>query len=112
MKKSPLKIVAERFDNKEGLVAAVRELATDDLWLDRVNEDMGLEHVSNRKLLHLHGVLSAVKDQFGGRSGLIDEILRLEKREKDEGFRARLEGWPTPRLWDAYGASAKNGAAA
>ena len=102
MKKSPLQIVNERFENKEGLVAAVRELAEGDLWLDRVNEDMGLEHVSNRKLLHLHEVLSQVKEKFGSRDALIGEIAKLEKREKDEGYRARLEAWPTPRLWDRY----------
>lgn len=106
MKKSPLQIVTDRFETKEGLVAAVRELAKGDLWLDRVNEDMGLEHVSNKKLLHLHEVLTEVKEKFGSRSALIDEIAKLEKRDKDEGYRSRLESWPTPRLYDRYRARA------
>lgn len=111
MKKTPLQIVEERFKNKEGLVEAVRKLATDDLWIDRVNEGKGLEHVSNRKLLRLHDVLSRVKDQFGSRSALIDAILKAEKREKDAGYRSRFERWPTPRLWDRYRAASKGAGA-
>ncbi len=102
MKKTPLQIVKERFTDKEGLVKAVRELATDDLWLDRTNEDEGLERVSNQKLLRLHAILSQVKQEFGSRGALIDAILKAENREKDAGYRTRFERWPTPRLWDLY----------
>lgn len=107
MKKTPLQIVKERFNDKAGLVAAVQKLATDDLWLDRVNEDKGLDHVANDKLLKLHDTLTKVKDGFGSRSGLIDAILKAEKRDKDEGYRNRFETWSTPRLWDHYRAAQK-----
>ena len=110
MKKTPLAIVKERFKDKEGLVSAVKELVTDDLWLER-DGGKGLEHVSNQKLLRLHEILTQVKSQFGSRKALIDEIAKLEKRNKDEGYVARFERWPTPRLWDHYN-SAKNRAEA
>lgn len=100
MPKSPLALVKERFTNKEGLVAAVKALATDDLWNGRrLNEDKGLDHVSNKKLLHLHDVLSAVKSKHGSRAKLIDALLESEKRNKDAGYRARLETRSTPELW-------------
>ncbi len=104
--KSPLTIVKERFGNdpkeaKAKLVAAVRAFG-DDLFVDRLNEDKGLERVSNAKLLHLEEVLTAVKEQFGTRAKLVDGILEAEGRAKDADYRAHFDGWPTPRLWDHY----------
>jgi hypothetical protein len=107
MKKPPVAQVKAQFDTKEKLVAAVKKLATDDLWLDRVSEVKGLEKVSNAKLLRLHAVLSAVKADFGSRAKLIDAILALEKRSKDTGYRARLEGYPAPRLLDLHRAASR-----
>jgi hypothetical protein len=98
MLKSPLAIVAERFKNKAALIDAVKALATDDLWIDRVNDDKGLPHISNRKLIHLHDVLSQVKKDFGSRHKLIDAILASDKRDKDAGYRVRLEKQSTPTL--------------
>lgn len=107
MKSSPLAQVKERFTDKAGLVKAVQALATEELWLGRVNEDKGLDAVSNRKLLHLHAVLSEVQKSYGSRAGLIEALLKAEKREKDTGFKTRLEKWPTPRLLDAMSAVKK-----
>jgi hypothetical protein len=107
MNKSPLSIVKERFQDKEGLIKAVKELATEELWTDRVDNDKGLDSVSNKKLLHLHTVLSQVKQEFGSRSKLIDAIITQEKRTKDEGYQARLSRFSTPRLYDQYRASKK-----
>ena len=108
MKSSPLTQVKDRFKDKPGLLAAVRELCTDDLWIGRLEEHKGLDCVSNRKLLHLHAVLSEVKSKYKTRAGVIDSILKAEKREKDTGYRARLEGQPTPRLLDHARATQKN----
>jgi hypothetical protein len=102
MQKSPLQQVKERFTDKAGLVSAVKELVKDDLWADRLNEDKGLELISNKKLLHLHDVLSTVKKEFGSRDKLIAAILEQENRTKDEGYKARFESWSTPRLLDHY----------
>ncbi len=107
MKSSPLAQVKDRFKDKSGLIAAVRDLCTDDLWVGRLEEHKGLDCVSNRKLLRLHGVLSEVKSKYQTRSGVIDAILKAEKRDKDAGYRSRLEGQPTPRLLDHARACAK-----
>lgn len=107
MKKSPLSHVQQRFESKEKLVEEVQRLATDDLWLDRVNEKKGLGRVSNAKLLRLHDLLSDAKQRFGSREKLIDSILELAKRARDAGYRTRLEGQPLPRLLDEHGALAR-----
>jgi hypothetical protein len=107
MSKSPLAIVKERFQDKEGLLKAVKELASEDLWADRVNDDKGLECVSNAKLLRLHAVLSEVKKAFGSRAKLVDAIAELEKRTKDEGYKDRLGRFSTPRLLDHYKSAKK-----
>lgn len=112
MNKSPLSIVKERFQDKAGLVKAVKELATEELWTDRVDNDKGLDCVSNKKLLHLHDVLTQVKQQFGSRAKLIDAILTQEKRTKDEGYKERLSRFSTPRLLDQYKAGQKRAKAA
>ncbi|HKU37470.1 MAG TPA: hypothetical protein VJR89_04965 [Polyangiales bacterium] len=102
MPKSPLASVTERFKNKDALIEAVKALATDDLWIDRVNDDKGLPRISNRKLLHLHDVLAEVKKEHGSRSKLIDAVLTGSKRGKDAGYRARLEKQSTPTLLAQY----------
>ncbi len=100
--KSPLATVKEKYGDKAKLVAAIEKLAKDDLWLDRKNAGKGLTHVANAKLLRLVDTFSAVKEKFGTRAKLVDAILDLEKRGKDEGYKARLEKFPVPRLWDMY----------
>jgi len=105
--KSPLARVKEQFGDKEKLVAAVEKLGGDDLWVARTNENKGLAHVSNAKLLRLHSVLSEVKEKFGTRAKLVDAILELEKRTKDAGYKERLSAWPVPRLYDTYRSTAK-----
>jgi hypothetical protein len=107
MRKSPHQIVKERFNDKESLVKAVRDLGESGLWIDRLNDDKGLEMVSNRKLLHLHDLLVQVKERFGSRAKLIDALLEQENRGKDEGFRTRLEKYGTPRLWEMLQAAEK-----
>ncbi|MDQ3032302.1 MAG: hypothetical protein M3Y87_07805 [Myxococcota bacterium] len=105
-KGSPLAQVKERFTDKDGLVAAVKDLAQGDLWIDRADEDKGLGCVSNKKLLRLHEVLTQVKSEFGSRDKLIGAILETEKR-KDEGYKTRLERLSTPRLMDSLRAARK-----
>jgi hypothetical protein len=107
MSKSPLSIVKERFGDdpkkaKEKLVAAVKKVAGKDLWVRRLNEEKGLEHVSNRKLLHLEQVFEAVSKAVGSRDKLIGEIAKLQGRSKDEDYKTRLAGESTPSLWDRY----------
>ncbi|MBN2192453.1 MAG: hypothetical protein JW751_06520 [Polyangiaceae bacterium] len=102
MKKTPLAEVKDRFETKEKLVEAVEHLATDELWIDRFNEDKGLLRVSNQKLLRLYAILTEVKERFGSRAKLIDTILELDRRSKDQGLRTKYATFPTPRLLDLF----------
>jgi hypothetical protein len=106
--KSPLDSVKESFENKAKLVAELEKFTKDDdLWVSRKNAGKGLIHVSNAKLLRLHRTFSAVKEKFGTRAKLIDAILEVEKRVKDEGYKTRLTAFPVPRLWDLYNSAAR-----
>ena len=103
MAKTPIQIVKERFSDKAGLVKAVQGLMTAELATDRrLNSDKGLDSVSNKKLLHLHDVLSQVKKDFGSRDKLIKAIADGQKRAKDSDFQKSLEGYSTPRLFELY----------
>ena len=115
MSKSPLSIVKERFGDdpkkaKEQLVAAVKKVAGKDLWLDRLNEEKGLQHVSNSKLLHLEQVFEAVGKAVGSRDKLIGEIAKLQGRAKDADYITRLGEESTPSLWDRYQSVQSNSA--
>jgi hypothetical protein len=105
--KSPLALVKDGFGDKAKLVDAIQALAGADLWVARTNENKGLAHVSNAKLLRLHATFAEVKERFGTREKLIDAVLELEKRAKDVGWRKRLTEWPVPRLYDAYRSARK-----
>jgi hypothetical protein len=100
--KSPLSAVKEKFGEKAKLVAAVEKFTGEDLWIGRTNTNKGLAHVSNAKLLRLHATFTTVKEKFGTRAKLIDAICELEKRTKDEGYKARISAYPVPRLWDLF----------
>ncbi len=108
MKTSPLLQVKSSFGDKAKLVSAVQALATDALWLDRVNGEKGLAKVSNTKLLRLHAALSRAKEQFGSRDKLVGAVASLGKRAKDEGFKTRLAGYPVPRLLDLHDSLSKS----
>ena len=107
MAKSPLTIVKDKFGDKKKLVAAVEAFTTDDLWVSRTNKDKGLAHVSNAKLIRLLATFTAVKEKFGTRAKLIEAILEVEKRTKDEGYKKHLSEFPVPRLWDLYKSTSK-----
>ncbi len=106
---SPLATVKAKFGDKEKLVEAVKAFMTDDLWVNRTSQDRGkdrgIEYVSNAKLLRLHATFSTVKDKFGTREKLISALLELQKRTGDAGYKARLEAYPVPRLFDLYSAT-------
>src|ERR1700723_3372511 len=105
--KSPLAIVKEKFGDKSKLVAEVEKLAGEDLWVSRTNKEKGLAHVSNAKLVRLFETFTAVKEKFGTRAKLIEAILEVEKRTKDEGYKTHLSAFPVPRLWDLYKSTSK-----
>jgi hypothetical protein len=102
MRKSPLSIVQQKFGDKAKLVAALEPFTQDSAWVKRLNEKKGLSRVSNTKLLKLLSVFTEVKDRFGSRDKLVDEIVTAQKRTKDEGYRKRLDGYTLARLYDLY----------
>lgn len=106
--KSPLTTLKDKFGDKAKLVAELEKLTKDeDLWVNRVNKNKGLAHVSNAKLLKLQTTFAAVKEKFGTRAKLIDAIAEIEKRAKDDGYKTRLGNYPVPRLWDMYRSAEK-----
>jgi len=113
---TPQTKLKSKFESKEKLVAAVKALTTDELWIPRLNQDRGgnkgLDQVSNSKLLRLHATLSAVKAKFGTRVKLVDAVLEAEGRVKDTGYRSRLEAYTVPRLFDLYTAKDRKATAA
>ncbi len=109
--KNPIAIVKDTFGDKAKLVEAVQKFG-DDLWIARTNTSKGLAHVPNSKLLKLHTTFTAVKEKFGTRVKMIDAILEIEKRSKDEGYKARLLAFPVPRLWDMFKSAEKRTARA
>jgi hypothetical protein len=105
---APHAVVKEKFGDKAKLVAELEKFTKDDdLWVSRTNADKGLKHVSNAKLVKLHRTFSEVKEKFGTRAKLIDAILEVEKRVKDDGYKSRLGHFPVPRLYDLYKSAAK-----
>ena len=116
--KSPLAIVKEKFGDKSKLVEAVKAFGTEELWLGRTSADngggegRGLQHVSNAKLVRLHTVFTEVKEKFGTRAKLIEEILSAQKRSKDGDLKKKLETYPVPRLFDLYKSVSKAAKAA
>jgi len=99
VKKTPLQMIKDRYGDKAGALKALQALVGDELVEDRFNENKGIEHVSNAKILKLLDTADAVKKRWGSRASLIDAIVKLEKR-KDEGYKVRLGKYPLPRLYD------------
>ena len=111
MPQSPISIVKERFKDKSQLVKAVEKLMGDELSTDRLNVDKGLARVSNRKLLHLHDVLTQLKADFGSRAKLIDAIAADLGRTKDGDYKTSLERFGSPKLMELYRVAHKRAAA-
>ena len=55
----------------------------------------------------LEEALEDAKNRFGSREKLIASVLEAEKRTKDAGYKARLEGYPLPRLLDLHASATK-----
>jgi len=98
---SPLARRTAAFGNKAELIAKIKTLATDDLWIDLLNEGKSWSGISNSKLLRLHSTLSAVKERFGTRARLVEELMKAEGRAKDATYAKHFETWPVARLYDA-----------
>jgi hypothetical protein len=100
--RTPVSEVTERFGSKEGLIKEIEKLtAKKDFLADRFSEK-GLEHVSNRKLLRLHRLVTEVSNQFPDRAALVDAYLELANRSRDEHYREKLRSYTLGRIYDMY----------
>ena len=104
---TPSKTVKDRFGDKKKLVDALKPFLGEDLWVGRENKDKGLSRISNAKLVRLFDTFSAVQSKWGTRGKLIDAILDAEGRQKDAGYKAKIETWPVARLYDKWKSASK-----
>jgi hypothetical protein len=98
-KKTPLQLVKDRHGSKAALIDAVTALVEREQGETEDEHKKRLKHVSNAKLLHLLGVAEQAK-ALGGRSGMIEAILRLKGQPKDHEYRDRLAKLSLGRLVD------------
>lgn len=112
MKKSPLILVKDQFGSKDKLVDAL--IALPESVFDRGEDDKDafrkrLLGAANAKLLRLHKTGKAVSDRWGSKEKLVDAILDLRKRGKDQDFRNKLSTLPIGKLFDQVSALEKAG---
>src|SRR3954462_5240199 len=97
--KSPLEEVNDKFGGKDKLVEKLVGLLESDEPKEELRKR--LLAVANRKLLRLHGVASLVKEKYGSREKLLEQLATPTGRAKDKDYKTRLESFTTPRLVDA-----------
>jgi hypothetical protein len=97
--KSPLEEVNDTFGGKDKLVDKLVGLLESDEPKEELRKR--LLAVANRKLLRLHGVASLVKEKYGSREKLLEQLVGSTNRAKDKDYRTRLDSFTTPRLVDA-----------
>jgi len=106
MKKSPLAQVKEQFGSKDKLVDALIALPASVVERGEEGEEdkdafkKRLQGASNAKLLRLHKTGKSVTDRFGSKAKLVDAILDLHKRSKDQDYRTKLSTLPLGKLFD------------
>jgi len=102
MKNTPKQTVLDRFGSRAELVKQVLSLLADDKD-DRTNAR--LKAAKNAQLLRLHEVLTAVKDNFGNKAGLIKAITEKKygKAKPDPSYISKLGSYSQKRLFDLYG---------
>jgi hypothetical protein len=110
MKKSPLILVKDQFGSKEKLVEAL--IALPESVFDRGDDDKDafrkrLLGAANAKLLRLHKTGKSVSERWGSKEKLVDAILDLRKRGKDQDFRTKLSTLPIGKLFDQVSALEK-----
>lgn len=97
--KTPKQIVAERFGTRADLVKQIVDLTGGG---DAARS--ALMGTTNKKLLRIHEVATEVKQRFGGKSGLLDAIEKLQFAggKANAGWRTKAEGRTVKRLLDLH----------
>jgi hypothetical protein len=62
---------------------------------------------ANAKLLRLHDTGKSVSERWGSKEKLVDAILDLRKRGKDQDYRTKLSSLPLGKLFDQVNALEK-----
>lgn len=96
---TPKQMVEKRFGTRSDLVSAIMPLiGGDDAARSRL---MG---TTNAKLLRIYETAKKVRDTYGGKSGLIDAIAKLQfpAGKPNEGWREKMEGRTVKRLLDDH----------
>jgi hypothetical protein len=97
--KSPLEEVNDTFGGKDKLVEKLVGLLESDEPKEELRKR--LLAVANKKLLRLHGVASLVKEKYGSREKLLEQLVGSTGHAKDKDYRTRFDSFTTPRLVDA-----------
>jgi hypothetical protein len=97
--KSPLEEVNDKFGGKDKLVEKLVGLLESDEPKEELRKR--LLAVANKKLVRLHAIASLVKEKYGSREKLLDQLATSTGRAKDKDYKTRLDTFTTPRLVDA-----------
>jgi hypothetical protein len=98
-KKTPLQLVTDDHGGKGKLVETILGLVeTGEESADDVKAR--LLKASNRKLLRLQAVATAIKDKYGSPDQLADAVAQKLGRAKDEDYVTRLKAYTPARLLD------------
>ena len=97
--KGPLEEVNDNFGGKDKLVEKLVGLLESDEPKEELRKR--LLAVANKKLLRLHTIASLVKEKYGSREKLLEQLATSTGRAKDKDYKTRLETFTTPRLVDA-----------
>ena len=57
---------------------------------------------ANSKLIRLHKMGRAVAERWGSKDKLVDALLLLQRRGKDEDYRSKLSTLPLGKLYDQF----------
>lgn len=97
--KTPKQLLTEKFGTRQDLVAKLAPL----LGASDV-EKRKLAGTTNAKLLRIYEVAQEVSKKFGGKSGLIDAIQKLQFAggKANDGWREKMSGLTVKRLFDKH----------
>ncbi len=98
-KATPKQLVEKNFGTRGDLVTAILGLVGSDEDTKR-----SLNGTTNKKLLRIHEVATKVQADFGGKSGLIDAMEKLQfgGRSANAGWREKMDGLTVKRLFDLH----------
>jgi len=95
---TPLHTVKEQFGSKEALVAKVMPLLAKNEDESEAEFQDRLMRVSNKKLLRLLERETKLRDSFGTRETLVDQIVQARAGRDDADLKNKLLGYSTGRL--------------